>query len=208
MSRISEVNQVDGTLMTLLTARLASWGEIAGTFDLTFGRVERPTVETPRVPPPLQPLRRRDLFHGLHNIIHDVGEAIHTVGETIHNVTHALGGSDTKEGGALSILGGRPLDIGHHIKEVVDTTVAVAGAVGEVIVDTAETVADVLDGDAMLDKHVEFDLDIGTPGKRMKIWMDLEEPYVKREPLSRQARASPPCWSTGANIRQDSAVEP
>ena len=80
---ISSIREDLDTLTTYLTADIARWDEVAGTYDMDFGYVtlSKPTTKKPE---------RRGLFsdigHAISNGVHDV---IHGAGEVAHEVVHA-----------------------------------------------------------------------------------------------------------------------
>ncbi|KAI9802720.1 MAG: hypothetical protein M1825_002742 [Sarcosagium campestre] len=105
---ITNVDQVEGTLKTLLSAVPAPWKEVAGTFDLDFGKISRP-----------KPQRRQrvvrgffdDLADAASGIVDDIGDGLEDVGDEIVNLGEGvldLGDVELTKSASFDISAGTP----------------------------------------------------------------------------------------------------
>lgn len=95
---IKHVDHDEATLTTFLAAQPAPWTDVAGTFDLDFGKVANPFVA--------RRLRSRGLFG-------DVGDAIGDAADTV---------GDAAED-AVDTVGDAADDVGDAIRDAADTLV-------------------------------------------------------------------------------------
>ena len=102
-NRISKIREDEARLTTILTARPAAWTEIAGTYDLDFGKALKATSQA----------QRRDLS--------DIGDGLKSIGDDI--VKSAKQGVNAVANGAED-LAGKAAQLG-------DKTVTFSVAVGK-----------------------------------------------------------------------------
>ncbi|KAI5845067.1 hypothetical protein DFP73DRAFT_584651 [Morchella snyderi] len=152
---ISKIDNEEASLMTILTAKVTPWSEIAGTFDLSFGSAT--------VPPGAA--RRRmargfgSFMGGLAKVVDGAAGVIDTVGDTIMgDDDESDDGNDVKQNGLIDTIG--------------DTVGGVLDDVGGVLDD----VGDVVGGDILEDGDIVFDVSSGTPRERFNVLTDPTNP--------------------------------
>ena len=184
---ISEVEQVEGTLMTLLKAKATPWEEVAGSFDIEFKAVKAEA-------PIRRRLGRRGLFDGVGDFVKGIGNTISdaagdVIGDTVKDVSDIV--SDTVDaagdvvddtvdavGDTVDAAGDVVDDTVDAAGDVVDDTVDAVGdavdAAGDVVDDTVDAVGDAVGkaGDHTIEESISFDLAAGTPNQRTNILSD------------------------------------
>ena len=175
---ITEVDNKDAKNQVILTATAAEWKDVAGTFDLEFGKVEMSESDASQ-------LHERGWFDPIGDVI-DKGKDI--AGDAIDKGKDIVG--DIKEGAGDVIdkgkdIAGDAIDKGKDIvgdikdgaEDVIDKGKDIAGDVGGAIKDGAESIyhgiADL--GDGSLEKSTTFPISVGKKNTDVLLFQDFRK---------------------------------
>ena len=145
--RISAIREDATSFTTYLTAQTAPWSDVAGTYDMDFGKAipfQRPGS-----------LQSRGLWG-------DITNAVKGVASDVSNVASDVG-NDVK-----SVVS----DVGSDVKSVASDVVSGAKTAASDVAGVASDVGNAITGTVNMSKSVSFGMNAGTPNKTTQLFTD------------------------------------